>query len=95
MLSCVVATNYWGRAAARVGNGEGVINAVAHLGSGFFGGGGCEGTGQNHGVEIYPQLADIVVRFADGIGAGIAVRAGRIGTDDGVGVVLRTTAATS
>ena len=39
---------------------------------------------EDHGVKIYPQLADIRVDLAEGVGAGVCVGAGGVGADDGV-----------
>ena len=50
-------------------------------------GGGGVRVCEHHRVEVDPQLADIRVGGAEGVGAGVAVRAGGVGRDDGVGVV--------
>ena len=39
---------------------------------------------QNHRVKVYPQLADVVVCLTEGVGAGVAVGADRVGGHDGV-----------
>ena len=42
---------------------------------------------EHHRVEVYPQLAHVRVCFTESVGAGVAVRAGGVGADDGVAVV--------
>ena len=42
---------------------------------------------QNHRVEVYPQLTDVWVGLAEGVGAGVRIGAGGVGGHDGVGVV--------
>ena len=61
--------------AVEVGVGSGGISSIGHRGT------------QHHRVKIYPQLADIRVGLAEGVGAGVRVRGGGVGADDGVGVV--------
>ena len=46
-----------------------------------------DGGGQHHRVKVNPQLADIRAGFAEGVGAGVRVRGGGVGADQGVGVV--------
>ena len=97
VLASIVATNGWRNRASRVRDGQSVVNTVSHSegirhhsGRGDFIG-GCE----DHRVEVYPQFADISVGGAEGVGAGVAVRAGGVGGDHSVGVVGAATAAAS
>jgi len=89
MLSGVGSTYDWWRGETWVGHRQGIINAVPCFGP-FI----CFEIGVDiwasklHGVKIYPQFADIIVLLADRVHTWIRVRAGRIGTYNGIGVVL-------
>ena len=48
----------------------------------------------DHRLEIYPQLADVLTALAVGVGAGVPVRTGGEGVDRGVGGVGASPAAT-
>ena len=51
--------------------------------------------GEDHGIKVYPQLADICVAPAESVDAGVLVGADGEGVHDGVGVVGVGTATTS
>ena len=93
MLPGVVATDGGRHGAPGVADSQGVCGAVTQLGPQQVGGGGwrlsCVGGGgsQHHRVKVNPQLADIRVGLAEGVGAGVRVRASGVGAHDGVGVV--------
>ena len=75
VLAGVVATDGGRDGAAGVGDGQGVRYAVSINGANSdpIGGGGVW-IGQNHGVKIYPQFADVRTSFAEGVCAGVRVR---------------------
>ena len=95
MLPGVVATDGGRHGAPGVADSQGVSGAVTQrgthkpcvflIGCCYFGIGG--GGSQHHRVKIYPQLADIRGGLAEGVRAGVRVRAGGVGADDGIGVV--------
>ena len=95
MLAGVIATDGGRDGPAGVGDGQGVRYAVSINGANShpIGGGGVW-IGQNHGVKIYPQFADVRTSFAEGVGAGVRVRGDRVGGHDGVAVVGAAAAAT-
>ena len=79
VLASVVATDGWRHGAPGVADSQGVCGAVSHLGPQQIGVGGW-GLGsvgdrgsQHHRVKINPQLADIRVGLAEGVGAGVRV----------------------
>ena len=93
VLASVVATDGGRHSTPRVTDSQGVSGAVTHLGPQQVGVGGwslsCIGDrgSQHHCVKINPQLADIRVTLAEGVGAGVRVRASRVRAYDGVGVI--------
>ena len=103
VLPGVVATDGGRHGAPGVADSQGVCGAVTQRGPHkpcvwligccyrCIGGGGS----QHHRVKIYPQLADIGVGLAECVGAGVRVRAGGVGADDGVGVVGTRSVSTS
>ena len=101
MLSSVVATDGGRHGTPGVADSQGVRVAVTDVGAveisvGSSGIGGIGDWGsQHHRVKINPQLADIRVSLAEGVGAGVRVRAGGVGADDGVGVVGTRSVSTS
>ena len=97
MLSRVVATYCGGRRASRVAHSQTVHRAVTHSDAVGcrWGGGDSRGSCEDHRVKVNPQFADIRAGGTEGVGAGVAVRAGGVGGDDGVGVVGAAAAATS
>ena len=87
MLPGVVATDGGRHGAPGVADSQGVCGAVTNVGtmevgasSGGIGSIGDRGS-QHHRVKINPQLADIIVGLAEGVGAGVRVRAGGVGAD--------------
>ena len=97
MLTCVVATDRGGRRPSRVADSQTVHRAVAHSDAVRcrWGGGDSRGSCEDHRVKVNPQFADIRAGGTEGVGAGVAVSAGGVGRDDGVGVVGAATASTS
>ena len=93
VLAGVVAADDGRDGAPRVADSQGVRGAVSDIGSMEVGiGRGGVGSigdwgGEDHRVEVNPQLADVRGGLAEGVGAGVRVRAGGVGGDDGVGVV--------
>ena len=93
VLPGVVATDGGRHGAPGIADSQGVSGAVTQLGPQQVGGGGgalscIRGRGSQHQrVKIDPQLADIRVALAECVGAGVRVRAGGVGADDGICVV--------
>jgi len=89
MLSGVGSTYNWWRGKTWIRHRKGIIDAVSCFWP-FI----CHEIGVEiwasklHGVKIYPQFADIIVLLTDCVHAWVRVRAGRIGTYNGIGVVL-------
>ena len=78
----------------RVANSESVSGAVSHQQTPFDFISICPGTVKGYwgrdakGLIINPELANVRVRFAECVGAGVWVRADCVGCHGGVGVVL-------
>ena len=93
VLAGVVAADGGRGGAPWVADSQGVSGAVSDVGAMEIGAGrGGVGSigdrgGEDHRVEVNPQLADVRGGLAEGVGAGVRVRAGGVGGDDGVGVV--------
>ena len=101
VLAGVVAADGGRGGAPWVADSQGVSGAVSNIGAMQIGAGRggvdsiCDGGGEDHRVEVYPQFADISVGGAEGVRAGVLVRTGGVGGDHSVGVVGTATAATS
>ena len=93
VLAGVIATDGGRHSAPGVADSQGVCGAVTNVGA-MEVGAGSGGVGsigdwgsQHHRVKINPQLADIRVSLAEGVGTGVRVRAGGVGADDCVGII--------
>ena len=76
MLASVVATDDRRACSAWVCDGEGVIKAVTNTDTIVCGGGCCVRRGKDHGVKVYPQLANSRVALTDCVLAWVSIRTG-------------------
>ena len=93
VLASIVATNGRRNRASRVRDGQTVVNTVSnsHADCSYSRSDSCRSC-EDHRVKVYPQFTDICIGGAEGVGAGVAVRAGGVGGDHSVGVVGTATA---
>jgi len=90
VLPAVVAADDWGGGVPGVDHLKSVsftLSGLTTVDQDCDGGGG-EGVGQDEGVKVDPDLANVAARLADCVRARVSVRAGGVTADDCIRVVL-------